>query len=187
MTERQQLKTTVSGSFNRYLQEVREDVAELQGLGVEVLSPKDPKPVGYAPYKGPGSEFVRLRGDRWKDPARVENEHLRAIAQSDFLWVVAPGGYIGEMAAHEIGFALGRQVLIYSRTVLSNPSACMYRRFFRQVRDIPQAVEEVRRVKPVADEMRRLGPWPLVVGNPTRRKVDERETDEFYRIIRAPI
>ena len=103
---------TVSASFNRYLRETQLVVEELFDEGARVLSPVLP-----TAYKEINGGFLLLDGDRpYVDLSirGVQDRHLACIAQSDFLWVVCPGGYIGNSTGMEIGAAISCGVPIYS-------------------------------------------------------------------------
>jgi len=49
----------------------------------------------------------------------IQNRHLRAIARSDFLYIVNPTGYTGTSVTLEIGYALAHSVPVFS---LERPS-----------------------------------------------------------------
>lgn len=108
---RRQPMVTISGSFNRFLPQVRRAVEECWDDGALVLSPHQP-----TPYKEIVKGFILLEGDRHHSAQvrSVEDRHLACIARSDFLWVVCPDGYIGNATAMEIGYALAGDVPIYS-------------------------------------------------------------------------
>jgi hypothetical protein len=99
---------TVCGTFNLGLPAVTEAVESFQDAGLKVLSPADPTPVEIV------DGFLYVASDRHRDPALVEAGHLRSIAQSRFVWLVAPDGYVGVMAALEIGFALACEVPVFT-------------------------------------------------------------------------
>ncbi len=103
---------TVSSSFNRFLRETRYAIEELQDEGARVLSPR-----GVVEYKAIQGGFLLLEGDRpyWNLSIKsVQDRHHACIAQSDFLLVVCPGGYIGVSVALEMGVAYGANVPIYA-------------------------------------------------------------------------
>lgn len=106
------LTCAVSGSFRRFLDDVRSAIRELRALGVRVLSPPSTEVAGEL------DGFVMLKGDRG-DPSVIEQAHLQGIARSDFLYVVNPEGYIGRSASLEIGYALACSVPVFCS---SNPS-----------------------------------------------------------------
>lgn len=101
------ISATISGSFNKDLEEIRKKVHQFQREGVEVLSPKLSMVVSL--HEG----FVKLEGDKGA-PGEIESRHLEAISRSDFLYIVNPGGYIGRSVAFEIGYALSKNVPVYS-------------------------------------------------------------------------
>jgi hypothetical protein len=102
------LRATVSGSFRRAMSAVQEAVYALTDLGVDVLSPADPRVVAQL------DDFLFVASDRLRTIKPVQNRHLAAIAASDFLWVGLPDGYIGPSVAMEIGYATAMRTPIYS-------------------------------------------------------------------------
>lgn len=79
----------------------------MQGLGVEVLSPSDPRVVDA------DGDFLFVASDRLRSRRLVEDRHLEAIRASDFLWVVCPDGYTGASTSGEIlaAHVLGKPIL----------------------------------------------------------------------------
>ena len=92
------------------MREVQEAVYSLSDLGVVVLSPADPRVVDRR------GEFLFVASDKLRSVRLVQGRHLAAIAASDFLWLVAPDGYVGPSAAMEIGFAVGKQIPVFCAT-----------------------------------------------------------------------
>lgn len=109
--------TVVSGSFNRFLPQIREAVTALSNRGIIILSPKSATPVSEI------NGFVILEKDKGS-PTQIELNHLSAIAKSDFLYVVNPEGYIGQSVALEIGYAISHKVPIYSSERPSDEVFC---------------------------------------------------------------
>jgi len=99
--------TTISGSFNKDLDEIRKKAHQFQREGVEVLSPKLSRVISL--HEG----FVKLEEDKGT-PGEIESRHLEAISRSDFLYIVNPTGYVGRSVAFEIGYALSKNVPVYS-------------------------------------------------------------------------
>lgn len=126
------LKATVSGSFHRHMQAISRAVAELVELGVQVFSPADPRIVD---QKG---EFLFVASDRVRSIRLVQDRHLESIRASDFVWLVAPDGYVGQSASMELGFAVGNDIPIFSS---SQPSDLTLRQYIRQVSDLRSALQ----------------------------------------------
>lgn len=97
---------TVSGSFNKHLDQIQKKILEFQQGGIEILSPKISRSISCE------DNFVRLETDKGT-PGEIESKHLESISQSDFLYVVNPRGYIGKSVAFEIGYALSKNIPIY--------------------------------------------------------------------------
>lgn len=102
------LKVTVSGSFHRHLHAITRAVYELTDFGVRVVSPADPRVV----------ETFGVLNFVASDPFRsirlVQDRHLESIRSSDFIWLVASDGYVGQSASMEIGFAAAHGIPIFS-------------------------------------------------------------------------
>lgn len=103
----EEIFAVVSGSFNRFLPQIREAMRSMIALGITVLSPRTDRDIGIC------DRFVILEGDKGS-PGQIEKRHLQAISKSDFLYVVNPEGYIGESVALEIGYALSKGIPIYA-------------------------------------------------------------------------
>jgi hypothetical protein len=105
------LNVTISGSFHRHLAQIEADVLECRELGVQVLSPADPRVVGAV------GAFLFVASDPVRSVRLVQDKHLEAIRASDFLWLVTPDGYVGQSASLELGFAIAAGVPILSTSV----------------------------------------------------------------------
>lgn len=127
---------TVSGSFNRHLEEVREAIGELTACGAYVLSPRGIRPRGIV-----AKQFLLLEGDL-QFPHRsikdIQDRHNACIAIAHFHWLVCPHGYVGTSSAFEIGIALYEGVPICATTLPSDPKISQY---ITLVRSIPAALE----------------------------------------------
>lgn len=94
-------KVVISGSFRKHYREIVNTISSFETEGFEVLSPRASK------ILNPGADFVILESDAGRNPDQIERSHLDAIYEADALYVVNPGGYIGNAGALEIGWALG--------------------------------------------------------------------------------
>lgn len=103
----------VSGSFSKFLPEIERAINSLIEIGVTVLSPSSTTPVSNI------NGFVLLDIDKGT-PQQIEVKHLSAITKCDFLYIVNPGGYIGNSAFFEIGYAFSNNIPIYSSHVPSD-------------------------------------------------------------------
>jgi len=121
---------TVSGSFRRAMADVQQAVRDLIDAGALVLSPADPRIVDQF------GDFVFVASDIVRHLRVVQARHLAAIAASDFLWLIAPDGYIGQSAAMEIGFAVANGVPVYSNEV---PSDLTLRQWVNTVSGVREA------------------------------------------------
>lgn len=129
------LKTTVSGSFHRHMPAIVEAVNAFRDAGVVVLSPADPRIVDFQ------GEFLFVASDRLRSIRLVEDRHLECIRASDFIWLVAPDGYVGPSAALEIGFAVSAGTPIYCSGNISDISLKEY------VSPAESPIDAVRKVR----------------------------------------
>jgi hypothetical protein len=102
------LRASVSGSFHRHMPAIYSAVGELRALGVDVLSPADPRVVDHI------GEFLFVASDRLRSVKLVQDRHFEAIRASDFLWVVCPDGYTGASTSAEIGFARATGTAVFA-------------------------------------------------------------------------
>lgn len=129
------LKATVSGSFHRHMPAIYGAVAELRGLGVDVISPADPRVVDYI------GEFLFVASDRLRSVKLVQDRHFAAIRASDFLWVVCPDGYTGASTSAEIGAAYASGVPVFSDHL---PLDITLQHYVRKVPSIQVLIERLR-------------------------------------------
>jgi hypothetical protein len=102
------IRATVSGSFHRHMVPIQEAVGNLRALGVDVLSPSDPTVVAA------DEDFLFVASDKLRSRKMVEDRHLEAIRNSDFLWIVCPDGYTGASTSGEILAAAVLKVPVFS-------------------------------------------------------------------------
>lgn len=127
------MKTVVSGSFKRHLGQMAYEIAELKKLGISVLSPSS---LNVIDRQG---DFLFVEGDAVRSIKAVQDAHNKAISSADFLWVVAPDGYIGVSAALEMGIAIKCGIPIYSLSHITDTTLREY------IQTIPNMEHLVRR------------------------------------------
>ena len=66
----------------------------------------------------------------------IEDMHLNAIERSDFLYVVCPGGYVGNSVIFEMGYAYGKNIPIYSSDLPKDIIIGEYVKFVLPPRDL---------------------------------------------------
>ena len=120
--------TTISGSLRKFLKEISDYYLEFESHGVKVLSPKISK------IKNPDDQFIYFEEDGNKPIKYIEKNHLLNIAQSDFLFVVNPNGYIGNSTLLEIGYALAKNIKIFSSEVFEDDQAKQKTQFYEILR-----------------------------------------------------
>jgi hypothetical protein len=182
------LQATVSGSFHRHMQAIVNAVDELNLRQVRVLSPADPRVVDYT------GEFLFVASDRVRSIRMVQDRHLQAIRASNFLWLVAPDGYVGQSASLELGFAYAHDVPIFS---LSEPSDLTLRQYVRKVSSLDGALAMMQGdagESPTDGELFWINPHATIeaaqqkleeINRILKRKPDAvraREAEEIYRL-----
>lgn len=131
-----QLSATVSGSFRQAMPLVQAAVYELTDAGAQVLSPADPRVVDAF------GDFMFVASDRVRALRLVQDRHLAAIEASDFVWLVAPEGYVGLSGAMEIGYAASVGTPVFSSEV---PSDLTMRQYVTTLSSPPEAMRVSRR------------------------------------------
>lgn len=101
---------TIAGSYNKHFARIVHAATEFRARDAEVLRPHTDEIVST------DEQLVRLHGDP-HDAIGVERAQFQAIADSQLLYVVNPGGYVGPSALVQAGLAYGRGV----RVVCSEP------------------------------------------------------------------
>jgi NTP pyrophosphatase (non-canonical NTP hydrolase) len=99
----------LSGSYRRDFEGLRRTYEELKDLDCDVLSPSNVNAVNEL------DGFVYMRGEEQQPPDAIEARHLDAIQRSQFMWLHAPGGYVGTSAALEVGFAHAVGIPVFAK------------------------------------------------------------------------
>lgn len=120
------------GTYRKDPEGLRRTFERLQDTGFSVLSPSNP----FIETEEHG--FVYMRQESMQTPHNIENKHLDAIQQADFVWFFAPDGYVGPTGALEVGFARAAGVPVYTDTNLTDLTI----KNFVEVVDSPSAVYE---------------------------------------------
>jgi NTP pyrophosphatase (non-canonical NTP hydrolase) len=107
--------TVISGTFRKDPEGLKLAFQELQDLGFRVLSPTNVDIVSEV------DGFVYMHGEQSKAPLEIESRHLEAIQDAQFVWLHAPGGYVGLSAALEVGFANASGVPVFCASQVSDP------------------------------------------------------------------
>jgi NTP pyrophosphatase (non-canonical NTP hydrolase) len=95
------------GSFRREPEVLRETFSELVEH-FEVLSPLG------LDFVDPTADFVRLPHESRNTRTEIEQSHLDALVEADFVWLHAPEGYVGPSAMFELGHAKALGIPIFS-------------------------------------------------------------------------
>ena len=135
------LRAAVSGSFHRHMLGVYESVGELRALGVDVLSPSDPRVVDAF------GEFLFVASDRLRSVKLVQDRHLEAIRQADFLWVVCPDGYTGVSTSGEIMAAFMVGCPVYSLNAATDVTMGEYVRVVTSMRSAVELTHDKRQLR----------------------------------------
>ncbi len=102
------IRCTLSGSFHRDIDGLRRVYYELARNGCQILSPHR------LDFVDLSATFVRDKLEKTEGSSDLEKHHLKSIAQSNFLWIHAPDGYIGISTAMEIGYAIANKIPVFT-------------------------------------------------------------------------
>ena len=128
------LKVVLCGSFRRDELGLRRVFAELTHR-YDLLSP-----VGLD-FVDPSAEFVRLGHEVHRGAREIEDAHLGAISNADFVWLHAPDGYVGTSAALELGHARALGVPVFCSDAPVDEMLREYVRVVDSVEQIPGIIE----------------------------------------------
>lgn len=120
------------GTYRKDPEALQRTFENLKDSGFLVLSPSNP----YIETEKQG--FVYMRHERMQTPDKIENNHLDAIQQADFVWFFAPDGYVGPTGALEVGFARASGIPVYTDTALKDTTI----KNFVEVVESPSSVYE---------------------------------------------
>jgi hypothetical protein len=164
------LTVTVSGSFHRFMPEIERAVQELMDAGIQVLSPSYPKVVDHV------GEFLFVASDRVRSIKMVQDRHLACIEASDFLWLICPTGYVGQSASMELGFAVARDVPVFSS---ESPYDLTLRQYVRKVKNLAQGIY-------LASKQNREKPQTFLVDPYTSIEAAHRQLERIRTVLNKP-
>ena len=101
-------RAVLCGSYTRDRAGLFRVYDELVTTGCQVLSPRR--------MQFDNAAFVRDTAEQGISSRAIEDWHLSAIRQANFVMLHAPDGYIGLSAAMEIGFTTAQGCPVFSRT-----------------------------------------------------------------------
>lgn len=153
MNKERGLRCVVSGSFFKFKTEIDRTIDNLTDIGITVLAPD--KGWLYKPptrlYSLQDRQFRPLPTEQGMSLRQIEDGFLEALSNSDFMYIVNPGGYLGSVVSLEIGFAMALGIPIYSQEPVSpdldsNPEwkATISQIKVRSVQEAAKEIEAVR-------------------------------------------
>jgi hypothetical protein len=102
------LSVSVIGSFRKNYAQILFAAKEFEKAGVTVNSPSISRIIN------PGEPFVRFETDPPHSSDHViQNATFERIFASDFIYVVAPAGYIGRTTCYELGRIQERGISVF--------------------------------------------------------------------------
>ena len=103
-------KVVICGSFHRDLSGLQRLFKELEATGCRILSPIS------LDFTNLSDPVVVTNSECGLSVEELEKFHLRAMRDSDLIWLHAPAGHIGISASYELGYAnaLGKPVFSFN-------------------------------------------------------------------------
>ena len=113
------ITATISGSFRKFPQVLKNLLEEFKDNKVNVLSPKSSEIVssygGFVSLRGDPCNLSHLPDSRIAEGIKtIQNSHFYAIKKSKLLWLMIPFGYLGIMGAGEIGAVIKFNTQMYT-------------------------------------------------------------------------
>ncbi|MEO5499045.1 MAG: hypothetical protein ABIR46_00930 [Candidatus Saccharimonadales bacterium] len=99
-------KVVISGTFRKSFQSLQQQYLELLDTNCQILSPRS--------IDFDDETFVRSKGERELQVKTIQDNHLAAIQEADFMWLHCPDGYVGKSGAFEVGYAHARGIPVFS-------------------------------------------------------------------------
>ncbi|HSX35547.1 MAG TPA: hypothetical protein VLH84_01275 [Patescibacteria group bacterium] len=104
----------ISGAYRRDAPLLKRTFRELETTGCRILSPLS------IDFPDPTEPVVRTEHEGGVSTDELERFHLRAIAQSEFMWLHAPDGYVGIMGSHDTGHACALNIPVFCYNALAD-------------------------------------------------------------------
>lgn len=102
------LSVAIIGSFRTHYKAVLESVSLFNKAGLIITTPAGDRVIE------PGVQFVRFESnDPKRSDVEIQTEAVYNILRADFVFVVAPEGYIGRTTCYEIGRVIQARKPIY--------------------------------------------------------------------------
>lgn len=129
------IQTVISGSFRKHLSQIVALKSELEKKGIGVLSPQGNDSIN------PEDEFIILDSDPIENPELLQSSIFAKMRRSTFLVVANFGGYLGNAAILEIGYAIAIGIQIFSLEPIQDPNIAPYCRLLEEI--FPSVVENI--------------------------------------------
>ncbi|RRR96523.1 hypothetical protein [Glycomyces terrestris] len=98
----------IIGSFRQYYEQTVSAALKFESALISVLTP----PISR--ITNPGADFVRFETDAFNSSDhQIQAVTLTRILSADFVYVVAPGGYIGRTTSYELGRVHAEGIPVY--------------------------------------------------------------------------
>lgn len=107
------MKSVVICGSQRYKEEIKKFVGALRNLGVPIVFEPNFQRQRRSMLKKKESERLQSRSYRIRVPAMV-HEHFDRIRKADVCFVYNKNGYLGINTTLELGFAHGKNMVIYA-------------------------------------------------------------------------
>jgi hypothetical protein len=123
------MKCVIIGSFKKHYSDMVSLIESLHKQGIVVSSPQKSWIVDEA------QDFVMLASDTQNKDIPptihyIESRVLKCIDESSFVYLYNPEGYVGVSTAFELGYAVSKNIPVYS---YMNPSDPMVMEFINKV------------------------------------------------------
>jgi NTP pyrophosphatase (non-canonical NTP hydrolase)/nucleoside 2-deoxyribosyltransferase len=131
----------ICGTYRKDPEGLRRTFDKFKDEGFQILSPSNPF------IESEQHGFVYMRNESSHSPDQIENRHLDAIQQADFVWFFAPNGYVGPTGALEVGFARANGIPVYSDVELNDVTIKQFVQTVRSPEEVYQQFQ-ARKIAP---------------------------------------
>lgn len=128
------VRCVLSGSFRRSTEELEREYQELALAGCQILSPHR------LDFVDVNTDFVKDAAEETLSVQEIEQHHLLALRQADFVWLHCPAGYVGPSAAFELGYALAHGKPVFGKTV---PEEEVFRSYVQAVPSVFMVLQKL--------------------------------------------
>jgi nucleoside 2-deoxyribosyltransferase len=126
-------KVVICGSFHRDMQGLKRLFRELEQTGCRILSP-------LSLSFDPSETVVKSFSESNFSAAELEKYHIRALQESDLVWLHMPDGYVGISCSFELGYAVALNKPVFGFNL---PNEEIFKNYINVVNSVFESLDAI--------------------------------------------